>query len=99
MNYDIILVVIMVGAATVSLFVYCFFGKLASKSYEDMAVCIFEANWQQLPLDLQKYLILIIGNMQRPMFYHGFGVAVLNLETFCKVIFLNYIFQNKSLIN
>lgn len=75
----------MIGAATLSLFVYCFFGKLATTSFEEMANCTYESNWQQLRVDLQTYLILMIGNMQRPIYYHGFGVAVLNLETFCKV--------------
>lgn len=96
-DYDIILVIIMIGAATLSLFVYCFFGKLATTSFEEMANCTYESNWQQLRVDLQTYLILMIGNMQRPIYYHGFGVAVLNLETFCKVTKNYFNFEKKKI--
>lgn len=50
-----------------------------------MAECLYETNWQDLSVDLQKYSILMISNMQKPRFHHGFGVAVLNLETFTQV--------------
>lgn len=63
-------------------FVYCLFGLMATESYENMADRLFESNWQQLPIDLQKYLILAIGNMQQPLHYHGFGIIYLNLEVF-----------------
>lgn len=67
------------------MFLYCFFGKLASESFEQMADCLYECNWYGLPVGLQKYFILMIGNAQRPLYYHGFGIAVLNLKTFSKV--------------
>lgn len=58
------------------LFLYCFFGKIAT-----------EANWQGLSIDLQKYIIFMIQNAQRPHYYHEFDVAVLDLDTFTRVIF------------
>ncbi|XP_031638083.1 odorant receptor 85c-like isoform X2 [Contarinia nasturtii] len=69
-----------------NLFVYCYFGKLSSLSYEQMAYSLYEFNWQRLPVKLQKYLVLMIGNMHRPIFYHGFGFFILNLETFTKLL-------------
>lgn len=68
-----------------NLFVYCYFGKLATKSFESIADCLYETNWQDLPIDMQKHFILMIANYQKPIYYHGFGIAVLNLETFVKV--------------
>lgn len=68
-----------------NLFLYCYFGKLATDSFTSMADCLFDTNWQHLPIELQKYFILIIANMQKPLEYHGFGVAVLNLQTFTEV--------------
>lgn len=50
-----------------------------------MADCLFESNWQGLPVDLQKYVILMIKQSQEPLFYHGSGIAVLDLETFSSV--------------
>lgn len=81
-------VLTILAATTVSssnLFIYCYFGKLATESYQNMADCLYESNWWELPVELQKYFLLMNVNMQRLLFYHGFEVAVLNLETFSKV--------------
>lgn len=50
-----------------------------------MADCIYELAWRKLTNGLQKYFIILIANMQRPFYYHGFGIANLDLETFTKV--------------
>lgn len=50
-----------------------------------MSDCVFEMNWPELPNGLQKYIILMIENMQKPLYYHGFGIVNLDLETFAKV--------------
>lgn len=50
-----------------------------------MADLLFESEWQCLPVNLQKYVIVMIADMQRPVYYHGFEVAILDLETFSKV--------------
>lgn len=68
-----------------SLFLYCFFGKLATESYAKMADCLYESNWQILNVKCQKYFVLMIENAQEPLYYQGFGIAVMNLETFTKV--------------
>lgn len=68
-----------------NLFVYCFLEKLAFESFDKMPDCLYDSNWQILSNTHKKYLILIIGNMQRPLYYTGFGVATLNLETFTQV--------------
>lgn len=58
---------------------------MATECYGEMSSCLFNFNWQDLPLDLHKYSILLIVNAQRPMLYHGFGISTLSLETFNKV--------------
>lgn len=68
-----------------SLFLYCFFGKLATESFAKMADCLYESNWQILNVKCQKYFVLMIENAQQPLYYQGFGIAVMNLETFTKV--------------
>lgn len=51
-----------------------------------MAECLYEdSNWRELSLDLQKATLMMIQNMQIPIYYNGFGVAVLNLEAFVTV--------------
>ena len=51
-----------------------------------MANCLYESNWQRLPIELQKYFIIMIANTQKQINYRGFGTAVLELETFSCVL-------------
>lgn len=84
-DFGITIMGIAVCVGVTNLFVHCFCGKMATQSYEDMITCLYDSNWHELPVPLQKFLILMIGNAQRPVYYHGFGVAILNMETFSKV--------------
>lgn len=77
-----------------NLFIYCFFGKLATESFNQMANSLFQSDWFNLPIELQKYYIIIIGNAQQSLFYHGFKIVFLDLETFTKVgFFLSWCWQ------
>lgn len=69
----------------VNIFLYCYYGKLATESFEDMSNCLYEFKWRKLPVKQQKYIIPMMANAQRPLYYHGFGIVILNLETFCNV--------------
>lgn len=84
-NLGIVFLVAALGVTVSNLFVYCYFGMLASKSFEKMTNCLYESNWVWLPVGSKKYLILMISNAQIPLFYHGSGVMIMNLETFSKV--------------
>lgn len=68
-----------------NLFVCCFLGKLESEGYNQMAISLYNSNWHKLPLDLQKYFIIMIANAQMRLEYHGYGFITLNLDNFCKV--------------
>ncbi|XP_055305901.1 odorant receptor 22c-like [Sitodiplosis mosellana] len=85
-SVNLVLMLFGVFVSGTNLFVYCFFGKLATESYTKIADCLYEANWREVSIDLQKYIIVMIQNAQRPLYYHGFGIAVLNLETFCGLL-------------
>lgn len=67
------------------LFIYCYYGKIATESYEKMSDCLYECNWIDLSPGLQKSLVIMIGNAQQLIYYHGTGIAVLNLGTFTQV--------------
>lgn len=92
MELNALVVVLVVGIA--NLFAFCWYGKQATDSFGNMTNLLYEeANWQDLSIQLRKYLIFMIQNTQRPLFYHGFGIAILNLETFLKVwIFILKVF-------
>lgn len=67
------------------LFLYCYYGAVATESFEGMADALYETNWQDLPIALQKYILIMMINSQQPLYYHGFGVAILNLELYTRV--------------
>lgn len=69
-----------------NLFLYCYFGAVATESYEKMAKSVYDCKWPELSIDLQKYILVMIMNAQRPLHYHGFGIAILDLNTFAKLI-------------
>lgn len=77
--------VIAVIVSAANLFTYCYFGKIATESFEKMSNCLFESNWQAFSVDLQKYIKLMIQNTQQSIFYHGFGMVKLDLMTFTEV--------------
>lgn len=80
------------------LFPYCYFGKLATESFEKMFDSTYDLNWPNLPVKLQKSVILLLANMQRPMFYHGLKIATLDLNTFIQVSDEQFIVANVELI-
>lgn len=106
-NFLVTSVVVTTSLSTGNLFLYCYFGKLATDSYSKMSDCLYNMNWRKQPIKLQKYFVLMIQNIQKPVYYHGFDVATLNLETFLKVsapvhletIYSKQNFQRKSQIN
>lgn len=81
-----VIVIFLASSLTMTyLFFYCYFGKLSAESFEKMADCVYEMRWQMLPLRLQKYVVVMIENTQKPLYYHGFKIIKLQLNTFVKV--------------
>lgn len=54
---------------------------------------VFEMKWHELPVGLQKYFILIIANMQKPIYYFGGGIVILDLNTFVNVNYYTISFE------
>lgn len=68
-----------------TIFVYCFCGKMATESFLNMSDCLFESDWIRLPIKFQKTIFFMIYNAQEPIYYRGFGMSTLNMQTFVKV--------------
>ena len=83
-DYSISILLLAASDVTVHLFILCFFGKVATENFSEMADCMFESNWLKFPVNLQKSLILMIENAQIPLCYNGY-IVTLNLETYTKV--------------
>lgn len=84
-SFDVVIAVALILIGISNALLYCYFGKIATESYEKMHDYLFKLKWYKLPIATQKYFILMAANMQKPLCYHGFGVLYLNLETFTRV--------------
>lgn len=65
--------------------VFCYCGAITTNNFSKYADRVFEFHWYDLPVPLQKQLIIILANTQRPLEYRGFGMVTLNLVTFVTV--------------
>lgn len=84
-DFTIVMVLFTFSFSMLALFLYCYFGMTATENYEKMADSLYGSNWIGLPVKLQKYVILMIMYGQKPLYYHGFHVVVVNLETYTNV--------------
>lgn len=82
-----------------NLYVYCYYGKMATVELEAYADCIYNTQWYRKPLEIQKSFVVVIAHTQRPLFYHGFGAINLNMETFLRLLktVISYYFMFKTI--
>lgn len=70
---------------SLNFYVCCQYGKSSTSYYSAFADCLYNSNWICLPIEIQKRFIIMIAYAQKPMFYHGYGIIILNMKTFSKV--------------
>ena len=68
-----------------NLYFYCYYGNRASNDYSQMAHILFESNWNEQSVEVQKFIKMMIANAQRPLFYHGLRIVHLDLQTYLKM--------------
>lgn len=66
-NSDIIIPLMSIVTSCANLFLYLYYGITSTQSFESMVNCLHESNWQDLPVELQKYFVIMIVNSQRPI--------------------------------
>lgn len=64
-DFDLCTNFIVTFSTICNLFLYCYFGKMATECYAMMSSCLFESNWMELPVNLKKFFILMIQNSHR----------------------------------
>lgn len=85
MDFNMFTAIQSASATYPNIFLYCFFGIMASESFEGMADSIYNANWPSIPVKLHKNILIMMLNTQQPLYYEGFGILILNLQTFSSV--------------
>lgn len=68
-----------------NIFLYCYVGTFTTVKFLRFSDAAYESLWYKFPVELQKYLRLIIADAQRSRAFDGYGVMDLNLVTFAKV--------------
>lgn len=67
------------------LYAYCYVGKYSTDNFLAFADCLYESNWMALPSTLRGSFPLMIAHAQRPLYYHGFHMIILDLKLFLTV--------------
>lgn len=57
------------------MFCYCYYGDRSTEQFMGMADTVFQLKWNELPINLQKFILLMIMNAQSPIHYHGFYIV------------------------
>lgn len=84
-----VIAVICVCWSSMNTFLYCYFGNLSTESFLRIPDWLYASKWYNLINDQQKFYIMMIANSQRSLFFHGFGLANLTLETYSTVFDFN----------
>lgn len=79
------------------LYAYCSYGDRTTSNYAGFADVLYETNWYELPIQNQKYFILMMSNAQEPVYYHGMYLIEVHLIFLGKVfsILSTYLFNNE----
>lgn len=68
---------------------YCYFGNLATDHVSAIGDAAYNLNWFEYPVQIQKYVILIIARTTRRVEFSGFQLITCSMEMFGKVFILN----------
>lgn len=66
-------------------FIHCYYADMTTDRMETIGEKIFEPKWVELPVKLQKPIILIISRSQQKLRFNGGGMVYCTLESFGKV--------------
>lgn len=67
------------------IFLYSYFANQITVRISTMSNTAYYSKWFACPLELQKYVVLIIARSQEPIQFTGFGIVNCTLETLGKV--------------
>lgn len=85
MSSNIAILLLGVPFSTGIVYLFCVIGSYTTNNFAGFADASYESLWHKFPVDLQKYLQMIIADGQRPMVFQGLGIVDLNLMAFTQV--------------
>lgn len=84
-SINIVFLILVVLMSSGSVFFYCFIGTFTTTQFFNFGDITYESLWYKFPVNLQKFLPMIIENAHVPCIYNGYNIIDLNLITFAKV--------------
>lgn len=81
---DIVKPISAISLWIVLFYMLCNFGDEVTDAFLDLNESIYDLLWYQLPVDQQKYVILMIFNANHPVYLEGLVIRSVR-ETFRKV--------------
>lgn len=85
LQLDIVIFILVTISALTDAYVFCYCGATTTMLFSEYADRLYEINSYDLPVPLQKQFVIILANLQRPVYYEGFGMVKLDLELFLNV--------------
>lgn len=82
---DVIRSFIVLCSALGWIYIFCHFGNKVTSAYQELNESIYLCDWHLFPMEIRKYLPILIMIVQKPIYMRGFGFNC-TLETFKTVI-------------
>lgn len=67
-------------------FLICNLGEMVTSTFLELDETAYGCAWYHLPVDLQKYLVLMIASTQQPVIMKGIFALDCSRDTFKQVI-------------
>ena len=66
-------------------FLFCYFANLATDRVSYVCDTIYDPSWFDQPIDMQKYVILMIARSQERIYFTGLGLMSCSMAVFGNV--------------
>lgn len=86
LSLDAVVLLFGIPLSTGIVLLFCYIGSMTSISFLGFGDTSYESNWLKMPINLQRFIQLIIADAQRPLIFTGMGLVDLNLRAFAKVM-------------
>lgn len=83
---------VMMTYSYTGLFLLCYYGDKVTSTFEDLRDFIYLSDWQLFPLEMQKYMPIMLMFAHEMVYMHAFAEIHCTLQTFEQVIFISYCF-------
>lgn len=65
---------------------FCYFANTVTDRIASIGDIAYDSNWIDYPLNLQKFITVIVTRSQRPVYFSGLNLVPCTMETYGKVI-------------